>query len=93
MSGSELSVRAIRPSDQPALCLSDFQAAVKNYQPTQKKTESFNQSAVDSSAAMAHMMASFAHLARETNNQHDNHYDNKHPRHGDNLPNGNGVSR
>lgn len=92
MSGSELSARTIEPSDQPALCLSDYQAALKSYQPTQKKTESFNQSSVDSSAAMANMMASFAHLARESNNYHDNHNDNEHPDHRNDLPNGNNVS-
>lgn len=92
MSGSELSARAVELSDQPALCLSDYQAAVKSYQPTQKKTESFKQSSVDSSAAMASMMASFAHLAHESNSYHDNHHDNELPNHEDDLPNGNGVS-
>lgn len=92
MSGSELSVRAIEQSDQPTLCLSDFQAALKHYQPTRKKTESFSQRSADSSAAMASMMASFAHLAYTNNNRNDSHYDNQSPHNNDDIPNGNGVS-
>lgn len=44
-------------SDQPPLRLSDFQAALQEYQPTQAKAESFSAPGSDALSAMARMLA------------------------------------
>ena len=86
-----LRVRAIHPSEQPALCLSDFEAALKVYQPTQQKAAGFQRN--NTSASMASIMPYLAALA--SNSLSDNHggdsNSNSHSN-GDNIPNGNGVS-
>lgn len=67
-----------QPTSQPPLSLAHFQAALKLYQPTQQKAESFQPPAADPLAAMANMWASLAEssIGPGSGHSHANNHDN-----------------
>ena len=68
---------ALYPDEQPPMCLSDFRAALEEYQPTLQKAAQQNAAAA---MPLASMMASFAELARASHNNNGSHDDDKAPR-------------
>ena len=76
LTGSVDKIEALDPYEQPPMCLSDFRAALEEYQPTLQKAA---QQSAAAAMPLASMMASFAELVRAGNNNNGSHDDNKVP--------------
>ena len=77
LTGSVVETEALDPYEQPPLCLSDFRAALEEYEPTLHKAAQHNATAA---MPVASMMASFAELLGANNSNNGSHDDNKEPR-------------